>query len=134
MPAAGRPAPADPSAVTHPGESVTAPVEKAPPTRQAERLVELLHARGLLADVYREYQHKKYPIVRVVSAPGPHKTVVEYIYLAPDGWDWYFWWRSLDLICPIREVEQAAEDIAAYLWLVVRGLAEPIPPDSDPSE
>lgn len=91
------------------------PVPVAVPTFQAQALAERLTRKGLVTTVYKSGGHQLHPCVRVASSPSPYAAVVEYIYVAPDGELWWFWWSSLEPIEPVTEVEAAAERIVSAL-------------------
>jgi hypothetical protein len=57
----------------------------------------------------------QFPGVRVASSPSLYAAIVEYIYAAPDGEQWRFWWSSLEPIELITEVDAAADKIVSAL-------------------
>jgi hypothetical protein len=57
----------------------------------------------------------QFPGVRVASRPSPYAAIVEYIYAAPGGEQWWFWRSSPEPIELITEVDAAADKIVSAL-------------------
>ncbi|HEY4854523.1 MAG TPA: hypothetical protein VII22_27365 [Streptosporangiaceae bacterium] len=51
----------------------------------------------------------------MASSPSPYATIVEYLYAAPDGEEWWFWWSSLEPIERLTKVDAAADKIVSAL-------------------
>jgi hypothetical protein len=83
------------------------------PRIQAEALADALASQGFTTTVYKAGGHQTHPCIQVSWGAGRYRT--EYIYTAPDGGPWRFWWSSLVPIAPLSEISQAAETIAGAL-------------------
>jgi hypothetical protein len=101
---------------------VNEPVPVAIPGIQADALAARLSRKGLVTTVYKTGGHQLHPCVRVASSLSPHAAIVEYIYAAPDGEQWWFWWSSLQPIEPINEVDATADSIVSALRFPRRGV------------
>jgi hypothetical protein len=97
------------------GRAMNEPVPAMAPSIQADALAARLTRKGLVTNVYKSRGHLRHPCVRVASSPSPHAAIVEYIYAAPDGQQWWFWWSSLEPIEPITEVDATIDRIVATL-------------------
>lgn len=91
------------------------PVPVAIPSIQADALAARLSCKGLVTMVYKSRGHQLYPCIRVASNLSPHPDIIEYIYAAPDGGQWRFWWSSLEPIGLITDVDATADSIVSAL-------------------
>lgn len=98
------------------------PVPVAIPSIQADALAACLRRKGLVTTVYKTGGHQLHPCIRVASSPSPHPAIVEYIYTAPDGERWWFWWSSLEPIELITEVDATADSIVSALRFPRKGV------------
>ena len=83
------------------------------PHVQADALADALAGKGFITTVLKTGGHRMHPCVRV--SWGLHQRAAEYIYAAPDGGAWRFWWSRLEPIAPIRQVRHTADEIARVL-------------------
>ena len=83
------------------------------PRVQAEALAEALVGQGFTTRVYKAGGHQTHPCIRISWGPERYRT--EFIYTAPDGGPWRFWWSTLVPISLISEISQAADTITGAL-------------------
>lgn len=87
--------------------------KKLSPRAQADALADALSVRGFVTTVFKAGAHLLHPCI--VVSYGPRQQAAEYIYAAPDGGPWRFWWSSLEPIAPISQIREAAEEITRVL-------------------
>jgi hypothetical protein len=82
----------------------------------ADALADALSGKGFITQLHNLSGHVNFPCVEVSTARWQLVDITEYIYVARNQQNlWWFWWSSLGPIAPATEVSEAAETIARAL-------------------
>jgi hypothetical protein len=87
------------------------------PRIQAQALAQQLIGRGFGVRLYKSGPHWQHPCIRISNGVGRSVRWVEFVYAAPEGDEWFFYWSSLERIERISEVAATADKINFVLGL-----------------